>query len=119
MEMDKILSSLGAEVLDWPYKTTCCGASHTLIRTEIVLKLSSDLIKYARSVGADLIALACPMCHANLDGRQFQMELKETIPILYFTQLMAIALGLSIEAAALKKNLVDPHPLLRSKGIIL
>ena len=65
-----------------------------------------------------MIAVACPMCHSNLDARQFQMALAEPLPVVYFTQLMALALGLSEAEMALNKNLVDPRPLLRSKGLL-
>ncbi len=116
-DMDVLLGALGAEVRDWSYKTTCCGAAHSLTRQDIVLKLSGDLIRHAREAGADVIAVACPLCHTNLDARQFQMELEEPMPVLYFTQLMALALGLPPKAAALHKNLVDPRPLLASRGI--
>ena len=118
MEMDAIMTALGAETRDWSYKTTCCGAAHSLTRPDIVLKLSSDLIGYAREAGADVIAVACPLCHTNLDARQFQMKLADPMPVMYFTQLMAIALGLSEKEAALHKNLVDPRPLLSSKGLL-
>ncbi len=118
-DMDNIIKALGAEVLDWPDKTHCCGAAHALGKIDIVLDLSHALIDSARAVGADVIALACPMCHSNLDGRQFQMQgLEGTIPVLYFTQLMALALGLDPGVAMLNKHLVDPRPLLREKGII-
>jgi len=117
-ELDALMSALGAEVLDWSYKTTCCGAAHSLTRPDIVLKLSGNLIEHARQSGADLIAVACPLCHTNLDARQFQMKLDEPMPVLYFTQLMALALGLPEKAAALHKNLVDPRPLLKAKGVI-
>jgi heterodisulfide reductase subunit B len=62
--------------------------------------------------------LVCPLCHTNLDARQFQMKLEGETPVLYFTQLMALALGLTEKDAALNKNLVDPRPLLKSKGLI-
>ena len=117
-EMDAILAALGAEVKDWSYKTSCCGAAHSLTRQDIVLKLSSDLISHAREAGADAIAVACPLCHTNLDARQFQMKLAEAMPVLYFTQLMALAFGLDEKDAVLHKNLVDPRPLLKSKGIL-
>lgn len=117
IEMDEILRALGAEALDWPYKTSCCGAAHSLTRPDIVRSMSGDLIAHARALGADAIAVACPLCHANLDARQFQMEVGEPMPVLFFTQLMAIALGLP-RAAALHKNLVDPRPTLRSRGVL-
>jgi heterodisulfide reductase subunit B2 len=118
MELDELAAALGAEVLDWSYKTACCGATHSLIRPDIVLKLSGDLLRHAREAGADAVVLACPLCHTNLDARQFQMELAEPVPVFYFTQLMAVALGLPEKSAALDKNLVDPRPLLRQKEIL-
>jgi heterodisulfide reductase subunit B len=117
-DMDELMTALGAQVQDWSYKTTCCGAAHSLTRPDIVLSLSGNLVNYAREAGAEAIAVACPLCHMNLDARQFQMEVNEPVPVLYFTQLMALALGLPEKAAALHKNMVDPRPLLRSKGLI-
>jgi heterodisulfide reductase subunit B2 len=117
-DLDELMQALGAEVLDWSYKTVCCGAAHSLTRPDIVLKLSSDLIRHARQTGADAIVVACPLCHTNLDARQFQMKLEEPMPVLYFTQLMAVALGLPPKAVALGKNIVDPRPLLVNKGMI-
>ncbi len=117
-DLDELLVALGAEVVDWSYKTSCCGAAHFLTRPDIVLELGGNLIDHAREAGAEMIAVACPLCHANLDARQKQMELEEPLPVLYFTQLMALALGLPPKAAALHKNLVDPRPLLKTKGIL-
>ena len=117
-EMDELLIALGAEVHDWSYKTCCCGAAHSLTRPDIVFKLSSNLIEQARLAGAEAMVVACPLCHTNLDARQFQMGLEEPMPVLYFTQLMALALGLPVKEAMLQKNLVDPRPLLQEKGLV-
>lgn len=117
-DMDELVEALGAEVVDWSYKTCCCGAAHSLTRPDIVLNLSSGLINHAREAGADVIAVACPLCHTNLDARQFQMDVEEPMPVLYFTQLMALALGLPEKKAALNKNLIDPRPLLKSRGLL-
>ena len=116
-DMDQLMSAVGVEVLDWSYKTACCGAANSLTRPDIVLQLSGDLIDHAREAGAEAIVVACPLCHLNLDARQTQMNLTEPTPVLYFTQLMALALGLPDEAA-LHKNLVDPRPLMRQKGFL-
>jgi heterodisulfide reductase subunit B len=117
-DMDELMAALGAEVVDWSYKTVCCGAAHSVTRPDIVHKLGSNLINHAQEAGADAIVVACPLCHTNLDARQFQMNLDDPMPVLYFTQLMALALGLPRKAAALEKNLTDPLPLLQAKGII-
>ncbi len=111
-DLDQLMAALGADVKDWSYKTCCCGAAHSLSRPDIVIQLSRNLIEQARAAGADAMVVACPLCHMNLDARQMQMELDAPMPILYFTQLMAIALGLPEKAAALHKNIVDPRPVL-------
>ncbi|MDX1612996.1 MAG: heterodisulfide reductase-related iron-sulfur binding cluster [Candidatus Promineifilaceae bacterium] len=117
-DMDELMAAAGAEVVDWSYKTVCCGAAHSLTRPDIVLKLSGNLIDHAREAGADAIVVACPLCHTNLDARQFQMDVDAPMPVFYFTQLMALALGLPEREAALNKNLTDPRPLLRDKGLL-
>ena len=109
---------MGAEVVDWSYKTCCCGAAHSLTRPDIVVKLSGGLVAHAQEAGADAIVVSCPLCHMNLDTRQSQMDMDDSLPILYFTQLMAVALGLPEKEAALNKNVTDPRPLLRSKGFL-
>ncbi len=117
-DMDELLEALGAQVVDWSYKTTCCGAAHSLTRPDIVIKLSGNLVDHAREAGADVIAVACPLCHLNLDARQFQFQVEEPMPVMYITQLMALALGLPEKEAMLNKNMVDPRPLLREKGVL-
>lgn len=119
MNMDRVVKALGAQALDWDGKTRCCGAGLAATVPERAIELCRWLIDQARGVGADCIAVACPLCHANLDGRQLQMDdLEQKMPILYFTQLMALAFGVEPRAAGLNKNLVDPFPLLQEKGIV-
>ena len=91
VDMDKLMAAAGADVIDWSYKTICCGAAHSLSRPDIVHKLGGNIITHARDAGADAIVVACPLCHHNLDARQFQMKLDEPMPVLFFTQLMALA----------------------------
>lgn len=118
--MDRLVEELGATTVGWSAKTWCCGGSLSVTRTDIALDLTRRILADARSAGADIVAVSCPMCHANLDARQHQLGLEragepEEIPILYFTQLMALAFGLGEDAAALTRNLVDPRPLLARK----
>jgi heterodisulfide reductase subunit B len=120
--MDRLVEVLGAEALDWAYKTDCCGGSLSLSTLEIALDLSHKILKNAQDVGADLIATACPLCHANLDLRQKQIndEYGEDLhtPILYFTQLMGVAYGLSPKVLGLDKHFSDAIGLLKEKALI-
>jgi heterodisulfide reductase subunit B len=118
MSMDKILKAVGIQTLDWSYKTDCCGGSLALTRTDIVVKLVHDILEETKAVGANAIAVACPLCHANLDTRQAEAEEKYAttynIPIFYFTQLLGLAFGVPADDLAFKKHLVSPEPLLAS-----
>ena len=117
MAMDRLIEALGGTPVAWDYKVACCGASLSLTQTDIVLKLSRSILANAQARGADVIAVACPMCHANLDGRQTQMQNIQPIPTLYFTQLMAVAQG-HPEQAALERTMVDARPVLSQRGLI-
>ncbi len=111
MTMDNVLRATGMTTVDWPYKTICCGASFALSKPDIVVKLSHDVIQEAKSAGADAIAVACPLCHANLDTRQDDMAKRfgahPRMPILYFTQLMGYSFGMSPAELYLHKHLTD------------
>jgi heterodisulfide reductase subunit B len=115
MAMDRIIEALGGTPVLWDYKVACCGASLSLTRTDIVLEMSRKIL--ANALARGVVAVACPMCHANLDGRQTQMEDLQPMPTLYFTQLMAVAQG-HPEQAALERTMVDARPLLAEKGLI-
>lgn len=117
--MDRILGALGITTLDWSYKTDCCGASFALTRTDIVLKLSHEILDGAKSVGADAIVVACPLCHTNLDTRQEEIKqaygLNYELPILYFTQLIGLSFGLSPREMLLGKHFITTEKLLGVK----
>ena len=119
--MDQLVAALGAEVIDWPFKTECCGASLPLTRPDIVLKLCHRLLKQAKQHGADCLAVACPMCHSNLDIRQGQIRAKYkdgiSMPVFYFTQLMGLAMGFTPKQLLINKHFSDPLPLLKEKGL--
>jgi len=115
--MDRLMRALGATVVDWDRKVACCGASLSATKSDIVLEMSGDILANARARGADVVAIACPLCHTNLDGRQTQMPSGPRMPALYFTQLMAIAFGMPAQAA-LERNLIDPRPVLAGHGLL-
>ena len=115
--MDKIMEALGAEVVDFPLKTECCGAAMGVARQDVTGSLSGRILATARSFGADAVVTACPLCHMNLDLRQGQaerqMRLKFRLPVFYYTQLMGLAFGLPDETLKLDKLAVDPAPFLQ------
>lgn len=120
--MDKLITALGAESIDWPYKVECCGASFSLTKTDIVLKLGNDILQMAKESGADCLVVACPLCQSNLDLRQGEIEKKYdskfNLPILYFTQLLGLALGIEAKKLGLKKHIVSPQNLLKEKELV-
>ena len=117
-----VLQAVGAEVIDNPYKTRCCGSYQTVSRKHVVAELTFDIIGQAVERGAEAIALSCPLCAFNLDERQVEVVERHSefgrIPIFYFTQLMALAFGLGEENVRLDLNYTDPSSLLIAKGIL-
>jgi len=121
MNMDRLMGAMGAECRDWSYKTECCGGSLQFGQLAMALDMSRKVLLNARDVGAEAIVVACPLCHANLDIRQRQIaaQYHETydMPILYFTQLMALALGVTPTALGFEKHAVSARPLLQARGL--
>ena len=122
MSMDGILRSVGLETLDWAYKTECCGVSMTLTRADVVVHLSHKIVRAAKEVGADVIAVCCPLCQANLDTRQGQIAEQYgerfDIPVLYFTQLLGIVYGAYSGELGLRRLIVSPQRALENYGIL-
>jgi heterodisulfide reductase subunit B len=110
--MDDLMRTIGAEPVKWPYKTECCGASFSLTKTDVVLKLSGDILQMASDEGAQAIVVACPLCQSNLDLRQSMINKKFkknfNMPILYFTQLVGLSLGIEPKKLGLDKHIVSP-----------
>jgi heterodisulfide reductase subunit B len=97
--MEDLMEAIGAEPVQWPLRTECCGAGLSMTNAGVVGRLSHKLISMAREAGAQCLAVACPLCQVNLDLRQADArkahgELPDT-PVLYVTQLAGIALGLA------------------------
>ena len=110
MTMDVIMQKLGANAIDWPFKTECCGAGFSVSKTEIVGELSGKIVRNAVNRGAKAIVVACPMCHSNLDMRRPAIDkylnMKMDIPVIYITQAIALAMGLSPRQAGIQRHFV-------------
>ncbi len=112
--MRDLLRALGAEVVDFPFSIECCGSYLTVKEPRVPETLSKEIVASAREHGAQAIITACPLCQFNLDYPQRETEvglIGNEVPVLYFTQLMAVALGLSEEEWAFDDHYVAPRPL--------
>jgi heterodisulfide reductase subunit B len=118
--LDYLMKSLGATVVDFPLKAHCCGGHMTQISQDVALELIRRLLQNAADYEADAIVTLCPMCQLNLDAyqenvnRHFKTDFN--IPILYFTQLIGLALGLAPEQLGIGKEFVDARPALARIG---
>jgi heterodisulfide reductase subunit B2 len=96
--MDHLFSALGAEVVPFPDKVRCCGGMLMTTQQEIALDLNHGLLQRAEESQADVIATACPLCQMNLEGYQPKINArygaKHRMPIIYFSQLVGLALGI-------------------------
>jgi len=113
-----LLRALGAEPVDFPYNIECCGSYLTVKDPQVSEMLSRDIVASAREHGAQVIITACPLCQFNLDYPQRETEAGRTgneIPVLYFTQLMAVALGLPEDDWGMEEHYVDPKRVLEHR----
>jgi heterodisulfide reductase subunit B2 len=113
-ELDKLMEALGADVVDYQYKTTCCGGHIPHISPNTAYELIRRLLYGAERTQADVMVTVCPMCQLNLDAyqsdtnRHFNKEF--TIPVIFFTQLIGLAFGATPEKVGLGRELIDARP---------
>lgn len=119
--MDRLIRSLGAEPLQWSYKTDCCGASLMVTRIDLFKKLIGKILSRAKETGADCIVVGCSMCQMNLDTRQEDVE-KDLggidLPILYYTELMGLAMGHKDIKKWFRRHFKDPVQMLSARGLM-
>lgn len=107
--LDRLMKGLGAEPVDWSYKTDCCGADLAMTYADVVKGLVGKIVSMAKEAGAHCIVTSCGLCQMNLEMRQ-EMDL----PIFYFTELMGVALDIEKRGNWWKKHLINPKRLLES-----
>jgi heterodisulfide reductase subunit B len=122
--LDDFLNALGCDVRDFPLKTECCG-SYQVINPEskdVAIECSFRILKSSILNDAEAIAVSCPLCYFNLDSKQKEMEEMmgdlKNIPVFYFSELLAIAMGVKEEMFDFDLHYIDPRPLLLEKGLI-
>ncbi len=118
--MERVMRAAGVQVLDWGFRTDCCGANLSITRTDIAHKLSHDILEGAREAGAEAIVVACPFCHMNLDARQVEIEerygTKYDLPVYYYSQVLGEALGTPEKELMLRLHFVHPRKVMEKAG---
>lgn len=119
--MDDLLAAAGAENVDFPLKTACCGGAHTLSDSDTSTKLVLNILQAAEAAGADVIATECPTCHSGLEMHQVRAEKrfgkKTNIKMMYFTQLLGLSLGIGQRALGIHTNISDSRDLIIDKRL--
>ncbi len=105
--MNRLIEALGAECVDYRMKTSCCGASLMGTQEDLAMRLCRNLLLDAQQNGAHCIVTICPLCQMNLDVYQGKVnarfKTKFDIPVLYFTQLIGVSLGLPLRDLGLNR----------------
>jgi heterodisulfide reductase subunit B len=119
--MDDLLEAAGAENVDFPLKTACCGGAHTLSDSDTSTRLVANILQAAEAAGAEVIATECPTCHSGLEMHQIRAEkrlgIKTSVKIIYFTQLLGMALGLKPRKVGMQENVSKSMDLLKERGL--
>ena len=120
--LQELIETLGATAVDFPFATECCGSFQTVGSPDFIVERAHAILGLAERQGAEAIVVSCPLCNFNLG--QKQVELKEKfsdfkgMPIIFFTQLLAVSLGLDPEVCRFDLNYGEAEGLLESKGLL-
>ena len=118
--MHEFLENLGAEVVYYGNEVQCCGGRNVVQDEETSFKLCSQTLSKAKNAGADILALICPKCVGALDVNQPKIVEKfgkdSELPVVYLTQLMALAFGFSSKEAEINDMISNPSKILKEKG---
>jgi heterodisulfide reductase subunit B len=120
--MEDVMTAAGFESVYFPFKTECCASFQVVHRPDIVKNRTRMIVTSAVKNRADAIIVSCPLCLYNLDAAQQTIQTEDagfqTIPILYFTQLLAFAYDIDPVVNDFSLHAVDPRPLLQEKGLL-
>ena len=120
--LERIIKAVGADVIGWSFRTICCGGGLSLSRTDIARKMMLRILDMAEEAGADCLVTSCPMCQTNLDTRMKEISKEFSrdfhIPVLYFSELIGLALGSRNIKKWFRCHLVNPVKVLKEKGLL-
>jgi heterodisulfide reductase subunit B2 len=120
MYLDKMIETVGADVVKYDQKVTCCGGALAFSEPEKAQKQIRDIVESAYDSGADMIVTPCQLCQANVEIYQSEINKKQgtkfKMPVVYYTQLMSIAYGGSAADAGLNGQLIKADKLEKIAG---
>jgi heterodisulfide reductase subunit B len=121
MIMENLITALGATPVNFALKTECCGAYHAVGSPGIIADRTDKIMGSANEEQVDLVVVSCPLCAYNLDFKQDDAKQLnpdfQNMPVLYFTQLMALALECDSDALGFDLHHIDPKPALAARGL--
>ena len=117
---EDLMSAIGAEPVDYLLKLRCCSAALLITNREAALSMVRNVLDSAVQSGASLIVTACPLCQVNLECYQTQVNsdfgTNFKMPVMYFTQLVGLALGVPRGKLGIGSELVNVAPVLAGAG---
>ena len=120
--METVCEALGAQAIDWGYKTDCCGASASVNDIDVALRLMSNILKDAVARGANCFVTTCPMCQMNMDAYQEKAGAKfgisERLPVYFITELMGVSMGIGAAELQLDRHFIEATELLRGLKLL-
>jgi heterodisulfide reductase subunit B len=119
--LQELVETLGAESVDFPFSTECCGSFQIVGNPESAIRQAREIMNSALRRGAEALVVTCPLCDFNLRKVQSDLELvsdSRKVPIFYFSQLLAFSLGIRIDMCHFELNSGDPLTLLKSKHLL-
>jgi len=118
----EFLKALGASPVDFPESTRCCGSYQIINNPDDISEYMQVIINSALRHGAEALVLTCPLCDYNLGQGQKELIKKHSefkgMPLFYFTQLLALALGLAPQICHFELNYGSPESLLKEKNLL-
>jgi heterodisulfide reductase subunit B len=122
VSMEGLLKAIGAEPLDWGYKTDCCGASASVNDADMALKLMAKILRDALARGANCFVTTCPMCQLNLDAYQDEVRekygIEKSLPVYFITELIGVSMGMGAEQMQIDRHFTDAVGLLKELKLI-
>lgn len=119
--LDELISALGAEAVEYEDKNHCCGGVILDVDDKIALTMAQKKLDHVKATGADAISLICPLCGSMYDRNQRVIERRFSVsynlPVLYYTQVLGLALGLDPKELGLNMNRVKTSDLLSKLNV--